>query len=267
MSGRRAGLALVRGVDSLGGVPPAPDLLTTAYQESLKDLLGYLTRMVVRADVAEELVQEAALRLLQAEKPPADAEGTRAWLFRVATNLAIDYLRRHSTWRETVLIDARERAVKDQAFVAESRLLTGSPEMRAIAREHLAVCFSCTLRNVPPEQAAALLLAKVYGFTVREAAEILGATFGQTKNWIQAAHARLHEKYSTTCALIAKQGVCYQCVELSEFFTGRKENPLDGTTKDIDARLAILRERRAAELGPWHRLMMRIVDDILGMSE
>lgn len=267
MSGPRAGLAVVRGADSLGGVPPAPDLLTTAYQESRKDLLGYLTRMVVRADVAEELVQEAALRLLQAEKPPADAEGTRAWLFRVATNLAIDYLRRHSTWRETVLIDARERAVKDRGFVAESRLLTGSPEMRAIAREHLAVCFSCTLRNVPPEQAAALLLAEVYGFTVREAAEILGATFGQAKNWIQAARARLHEKYATTCALITKQGVCYQCVELNEFFTGRKENPLDGTTKDIDARLAILRERRATELGPWHRLMMRIVDDILGTSE
>jgi RNA polymerase sigma-70 factor (ECF subfamily) len=139
--------------------------------------------------------------------------------------------------------------------------------MRAIAREHLSVCFSCSLRNLGPEQAAALLLAEVYGFTVGEAAGILGATFGQAKNWIQTARARMQEKYAATCALITKQGVCYQCVELSEFFTGRREDPLDGTTKDIDARLAILRERRAAELGPWHRLMMRIVDDILDTSE
>jgi RNA polymerase sigma-70 factor (ECF subfamily) len=244
-------------------VPPRSTILTAAYQESRQDLLSYLTRLVVRADVAEELVQEAALRLLQAPHAPTDGAGTRAWLFRTATNLGIDHLRRHSTKRENVLTDARARAEADQAFVAESRLLVGSPEMRTIAREHLVVCFSCTLRNVPPEQAAALLLVEVHGFTVPETAEILGATFGQAKHWIQAARATLHDKYATTCALITKQGVCYQCVELSEFFTGRREDPLDGTAKDIDARLALLRERRAAELGPWHRLMMGIIDDLL----
>jgi RNA polymerase sigma-70 factor, ECF subfamily len=184
-------------------------------------------------------------------------------LFRVATNLAIDHLRRHSTWRETILLDTRERAVNDAAFVAESQLLRGSPETRAIAREHLTVCLSCTLRNLPPEQAAALLLVEVYGFTVPEAAGILGVAFGQAKGWIQSARAKLREKYDATCALVTKQGVCYQCVELSGFFNGREDDPLDGTPRDIDARLAILREHRDATLGPWHRLMMRIVDDVL----
>lgn len=58
--------------------------------------------------------------------------------------------------------------------------------------------------------------------------------------------------------------MCYQCVELSRFFNGREENPLDGTPGDIDARLAILRGRRDAAVGRWHGLMMRIVDDVLG---
>jgi RNA polymerase sigma-70 factor (ECF subfamily) len=220
--------------------------------------------MVVRPAVAEELVQQAALRLLEADAPPARPEETRAWLFRVATNLAIDHLRRHSTWRETILPETQVRARSDAAFAADSRLLRGSPEMRAIAREHLTVCFSCTLRNLPPEQAAALLLAEVNGFTVPEAAEILGVTFGRAKSWIQSARATLREKYDATCALITKQGVCYQCVELSRFFNSREENPLEGTPGDIDARLAILREHRDDTLGRWHRLMMRIVDDVLG---
>ena len=237
--------------------------LASAYQQSRKDLTAYVTRMVVRPAVAEELVQEAALRLLESANPPIDPTGVRAWLFRVATNLAIDHLRSHRTWRENMLLDTRERATKDAAFVAESRLLRGSPEMSAIAREHLAVCFSCTLRNLPPEHAAALLLAEVHGFTVAEAAEILGATFGQTKGWIQAARTKLREKYDATCALITKQGVCYQCVELGKFFNAREEDPLVGTRRDLDARLSILSEHRDDALGPWHRLMMRIVDDLL----
>jgi RNA polymerase sigma-70 factor, ECF subfamily len=201
------------------------ELLAQAYEQCRRELTSYVTRMVLRPAVAEELVQQAALRLVEGDHTPTDPEGTRAWLLRVATNLAIDYLRRHSTWRENILLETRERAVTDEAFVAESRLLRGSPEMSAIAREHLAVCLSCTLRNLPPEHGAALLLVEVYDFTVPEAAEILGVSVGQAKGWIQSARAKLREKYSATCALITKQGVCYQCVELSRSFNGREENP------------------------------------------
>src|SRR6185369_3751896 len=164
----------------------ASDLLAQAYQQSRRELRSYLTRMVLRPDVAEELVQQAALKLLEAERGeatiPTDAEGVRAWLFRVATHLAIDHLRRHSTWREEVLLETRELAERNGPFLAESQLMRDSAELQAIAREHLSVCFACTLRNLPAQQAAALLLSEVYGFTVEEAAEILEATFGQAKN-------------------------------------------------------------------------------------
>ncbi|HUG25667.1 RNA polymerase sigma factor [Piscinibacter sp.] len=245
----------------------AQGLLAQTYQQSRRELRSYLTRIVLRPDIAEELVQQAAVKLVEAgqgdKEMPDNLDGMRAWLFRVATHLAIDHLRRHSTWRENIMLEAREVAEDSEAFLAESALLRGSAETSAIAREHLTVCFSCTLRNLPAQQAAALLLAEVYGFTVEEAAQILDASFGQTKNWIQAARDQMRDKYDATCALIAKQGVCHQCVELSEFFHGRKDDPLAGSARDIDARLAILRARREAELGPWHRLMMRLVDDVL----
>lgn len=50
-----------------------------------------------------------------------------------------------------MLVDARDRAIADAGFVAESQQMRGSPELTAIAREHLAVCFVCTLRNLPPQ--------------------------------------------------------------------------------------------------------------------
>lgn len=239
------------------------DALEAAYAASRRDLKSYLTRLVVRPEVAEELVHDAIERLLAQAEAPATPQEIRAWLFKVGSRLAIDHLRRHATWRETVLLEARELAVDDDSFVAESRSLCGQPEMASIAREHLAMCLSCTLRNLLPQWAAALLLVEVYGFTVDEAAATLEASAAQTKNWIQSARSRLRDKYRDTCALINKQGVCYQCSELAEFFVGRADDPLAGTERDLDARLRILGEQR--EVGTWHRMMMRIVDDVLGV--
>lgn len=239
------------------------DALARVYERHRRELVGYATRLVVRGNVGEELAQEAALRLLQTEGLPEDQGQIRAWLFRVVTNLAMDHLRRHSTWRELVLVDARERAENEPGFVAESRAMRGSPELAAIAREHLAVCFACTLRNLPPRQAAALLLREVYEFSTAETAETLEASTVQVKNWIQQARRTMEERYAHTCALVTKQGVCHQCVELDGFFNGQSRDPLDRSGRDLDARLAIVRETRAAALGPWHRRMLRLVNEVL----
>lgn len=233
------------------------------YEQCRPELLTYTTRMVLRPEVAEELVQEAALRLLRDERLPADRAQIRAWLFRVASNLAIDHLRRHSTWRELVLLDTRDRAEADTGYVAESLALRGSPETAAIAREHLAVCFACTLRNLPPHQAAALLLREVHGFSTGEVAEALDATPVQVKNWIQRARRTMTDRYRHTCALVTKAGVCHQCVELDGFFNGQARDPLAGSSRTVAARLAILKETRHAALGPWHRRLLRLVEQIV----
>jgi len=237
--------------------------LSQGWQRLRPELVGYLRRLLAREELAEEVAQQAALRAVEAEDVPEDAAGLRAWLFRVATNLALDHLRRHATWREGVLDETRGRAEGDAAFVAESRLLSGSPEMRSIAREHLAVCMACTLRNLRPEESAALLLREVHGFTVEETARAMDARFAQVKGWIQSARARLTERYASTCALVSQAGACFQCVELDRFFGAGAGDPLAGTARDLDARLVILRERREAPLGPWHRRMMQLVDDVL----
>jgi RNA polymerase sigma-70 factor (ECF subfamily) len=187
----------------------------------------------------------------------------RAWLFRVVTNLGIDHIRRHSTRRESVMAETKAVATADAAFMAETENLRSSDEHRAMAREHLSVCFSCTLRVFPAQRAAALLLVEVFDFTVGQAADMLEARPTQVKNWIQECRAGLDARYAETCALVTKKGVCHECVELSQYFTGKGENPLDGTSGGVDARLTVLRERRETALGPWHTKLMVIVDDLL----
>jgi RNA polymerase sigma-70 factor (ECF subfamily) len=237
--------------------------VAAGFQANRPALTSYLTRLVVRGDIAEELVQQAAVRALEQSRLPDDPAELRAWLFRVATNLAIDHLRRHGTWREGVLERTRTRAEADPEFLEGSRLLAGSVESKAIARDHLIMCFACTLRNLAPQESAALLLKEVYEFTVEEVAELMDASFGQAKAWIQAARAGLSARYAATCALVTQQGACFQCVELDHALQANQGDPLAGTARDLDARLVVLRTRRDAPLGPLHQTMLRHVDEAL----
>jgi RNA polymerase sigma-70 factor (ECF subfamily) len=134
--------------------------------------------------------------------------------------------------------------------------------MAAIAREHLALCFSCVLRNLDVKRGAALLLREVVGFSVAETAEILDASFGQVKNWIQDARAEMTERYAESCALITKRGVCYQCVELDDFFNGSKRNPLEGTDGALDARLALVRGLPPGDINAWHKELLGILGEL-----
>jgi RNA polymerase sigma-70 factor, ECF subfamily len=237
--------------------------LAAAFQANRSALTGFATRMVVREDVAEELVQQAAVKALEQSELPPDPPAMRAWLFRVVSNLALDYLRSRATWREGVLVDAKGRAQTDPGFLAESKLMAGSPELKTIAKDHLAVCFACTLRNLAPQESSALLLKEVYGFTVEEVARVMDASFGQVKAWIQSARSGLEARYASTCALVAKEGVCFQCVELDRFFKADQGDPLEHTARDLEARLDVVRERKERPLGPWHRQMMRLIDEVL----
>ena len=58
-------------VDLYGGTIAKPDTRAMALEQYRAEPVTYATRMVVRPDIAEELVQEAAIRLLKSEQPLA----------------------------------------------------------------------------------------------------------------------------------------------------------------------------------------------------
>jgi RNA polymerase sigma-70 factor (ECF subfamily) len=210
--------------------------------------------------VAEELAQETAVRGLQnlAKLPAADGE-LRAWLFRVATNLAVDHRRKKEPVPETVMLDLRRRAGRSEVFAEATRPLLGSPLAASIAREHLAACLACALGRFPPEQAAALLLVEMVGFTVAEAADMLDARPAQVKGWLTSTRAATAERYGRTCALVAKQGVCHQCVELDDHYRAGRGDPLAGTARTLDDWLAVLKSQPP---GRWTAVLAGLLDEI-----
>ena len=221
--------------------------------ESLRpQLLSYLTRMVVRVDVAEELVQSVAVRALQhLDAAPADPNGLRPWLFRIATNLALDERKRHGQWRESLMGDIKDFSKSDPSHQARLEARAAAPELRAIAREHLAFCLACTLARLPGDQAAILLLREMGEFERDQIARILDTDPIRVKNELQLARRATRDAYRDTCALLNKKGTCYQCAELDEAFgTGRGLDPLAGANDRLSARLKVVKEQ---PLGTWSR--------------
>jgi RNA polymerase sigma-70 factor, ECF subfamily len=243
------------------------DAAAEAWENNRTDLLRFVSRLVMRPEIAEEIIQETGQRAITAANIPIERTGARKWLFRVAANLAIDELRRQGVWGVHALLDSRADGESDESFVAASLEMRATAEVAAIARQHLAFCFSCTLRSLAPQRAAALLLAQVYGFTVKETADILNASTVQAKNWLQEARAALDDRYADTCALINKKGVCYQCSELSTFFNGRAENPLEGSDGTTDDRVRIVQATDNQDLSKWHSLLVRIIEQRAGKRE
>lgn len=237
-------------------------VLTQQFNSARGELASYLCRMVLRPQVAEDLVQTTYLRCLEAmDRLPSSHEGVRAWLFKVASNLAVDELRRHGHWRETMLSDLREIATEDEDFQARSRAMAGNPETKAIAREHLVACMACTLRNLPHLKAAALLLKEVHGFSVSETAQILDVTPVQIKNWLQQARGYMTQRYGSTCALIVKEGVCHQCVELDGYMASGQGSPVT-TDTSLEHRLELARYSNQQTWGAWHKIMFQLIDDL-----
>lgn len=60
-------------------------------------LLRYLSRAVGHADTARDLTQDVFVRVVRSEVLPGPEDEKRAWIFRIARNLAIDHHRRTAT--------------------------------------------------------------------------------------------------------------------------------------------------------------------------
>jgi RNA polymerase sigma factor (sigma-70 family) len=127
-------------------------------------LLRYLARFTGDPDHAADIAQEAFVRLL--ERAPADAFAG-PWLFRVATNLALDAARTQTRRRALVL--------RGRALLAHSDP-PAAPD-RAIDQSVARDIVNGALARLNAKERAALLMREE-GFTHREIADALGTTTG-----------------------------------------------------------------------------------------
>ena len=90
------------------------DLLFTAHRDGV---FRYLCRIVGHGD-ARELTQEVFLRVARGPVPAAEPASLRAWVFRIARNLALNHVRDGRRRGDTVTLDERPGPATQELSVA-----------------------------------------------------------------------------------------------------------------------------------------------------
>jgi len=181
-----------------------------------KPLFGYIYRMVTLRQDAEDLLQDVLVRVLENIREYRGEARFKSWLFGIATHVCLDHLRAKKRWRVEAQLIGEKEATADPEKVAGLTAIMQQPGFSFEIREHIAFCFSCIARTLPPEEQAALMLKEVLGFTAEEAAGILGVSEPVFRHRLSAGRAQMIGDYDGLCALINKEGMCYQCSALQQ---------------------------------------------------
>src|SRR5258708_5534209 len=154
----------------------AADQLLAEHTPALRNFLGARCR---DPELAAELLQEVAARLVTATPRLTLNGNARGYLFRIAANVWHDYLRRELVRRRTAA--ALESAEPALAAAADARLL--ERELRAAVRD--------AVNALPPAQREVVELRQQVSLTFQEIADRLGRPLGTVLTQMRAALARI----------------------------------------------------------------------------
>jgi RNA polymerase sigma-70 factor, ECF subfamily len=185
--------------DSLvGSIPPTRDAqFEVLFTEHHVPILNYLYRLLDDAADAEELCQDVFVRAYRALARPERVDNPRAWLYRIATNCAIDRHRRKRllSWLPFRDGDSDGRPSDDGRAgtlpTEEHGGIEGAIALQELVRRSLGA-LSMNDRQV-------LVLYAMHGHSVREIAEVLGVSEGAVKTRLCRARERFRRVYAEEC--------------------------------------------------------------------
>lgn len=156
---------------------------TTLFRENYEPLCRYLLRFTGDSDAAADAAQEAFVRLIRGA--PA-TQNARAWLFKVATNVALERSRTRSR-RSRLLIAGATRAPQGDPPPATDSAVESERRRRRVQE---------ALRTLSEKERQAVLMREE-GFAQNEIAEAVGTTTGSVGTLIARALRKLARNLET----------------------------------------------------------------------
>jgi RNA polymerase sigma-70 factor (TIGR02957 family) len=162
----------------MSGVPLLEELRPRAFA------VAY--RMLGSVSEAEDIVQEALLRLHLALEQGERIESPRAYLSTVVTRLCIDQLRSARVRRESYVGEWLPEPLVDDG--------RSDPAEHAEMADSLSLAFLVLLESLTPEQRAAFLLREVFDYPYAEVAAIIGTGEDNARQLVARARKHVDER-------------------------------------------------------------------------
>jgi RNA polymerase sigma-70 factor (ECF subfamily) len=161
-------------------------------QKYRKPIIHFMYRMVHNQAVAEELAQEVFLRVYRSRETYRAEARFSTWLYRIATNLGVNYARdnRHERTAPTVYLDEADSETGTTPDVADS---TPDVEAKLLRQERLNAIREHVLA-LPERQRMAVLMHKYEGMDYKQIGDVLKLSESATKSLLFRAYQTLREK-------------------------------------------------------------------------
>jgi RNA polymerase sigma-70 factor, ECF subfamily len=235
----------------------------TLVEPHRRELKAHCYRMMGSVQDAEDMVQETFLRAWRRRDTYEGRASFRAWLYKIATNVCLDTLKRRPrravpVTRQNVstLAEPIPPSIMEPIWLEPypDDLLAvgyGSPEGQVSARENVTLAFIAALHLLPPRQRAVLILRDVLDWQASEVAALLDMT-------VPAVKSALHRARATLASHDYASRVEPEAVSVLDEVT---QSQLDDyvrawETADVDALLRLLKDDATFSMPPipsWYR--------------
>jgi RNA polymerase sigma-70 factor (ECF subfamily) len=161
-------------------------------QKYRRPLVGFMYRLCHNPATAEELAQEVFLRVYRSRSTYEPSAKFTTWLYRIATNLAVNHARdtRHERPEKTVRLDEPDQETGTTPDLADESL---TAEEQLLRKERLAA-IRAKVNALPERQRLAVVMHKYQQMDYRQIATVMKMSESATKSLLFRAYETLREQ-------------------------------------------------------------------------
>lgn len=186
---------------------------STIYDEYYPKIVRYLTRLVGETE-AEDAAQEAFVKIDRSLESFRGDSSLPTWVYRIATNTAMDHLRRASSKRFLLATEDKDLSSDEDTGHADDKPLLDT----LLIRKDMYDCIRGVVDSLPADYSTVLVLSEFEGLTNSEIAEVIGMSLDTAKIRLHRARTRLKKALEAKCNFYRD--------ERNELSCDRKTTPL-----------------------------------------
>lgn len=157
-------------------------------------IYSYVARMVNDPSEAEDIAQETFVKAFRNLKSFRGASSFQTWLYRIASNLTIDAVRRRKRRENTISLDAPLEGGDTGQITRELEDVTLPGPSGRLETAELQRYVHAAIQELSPKLRAVVVLYELQGLSYEEIAEILRCPLGTVKSRLFNARMELKEK-------------------------------------------------------------------------